>query len=122
MTASVLIVEHDPNMAQSIGFLMRRSGFTVRWAGDAETAIAAVRAQPPDLVLTATTLPGHDGHDLCRALRTERACAATRVVFVSARARAVDREKALALGADAYVTKPFASRDLVSRVRDLLEG
>ncbi|MCP5366456.1 MAG: response regulator [Hyphomicrobiales bacterium] len=122
MTASVLIVEHDPNMAHTIGFLMRRCGLEVRLAADGEAALAAARQRAPDLVLTGVTLPGPSGYDVCRALRGEPACARTRIVFVTACARPVDREKALALGADDYVTKPFAGRDLVARVQALLGG
>lgn len=76
----------------------------------------------PDLVLLGVGLPDRDGYDVCESLRADAACRDAKVVMVTAKAGAVDREKGLAVGADAYVTKPFATRDLVATVRHLLDA
>ncbi len=120
MPASVLVVDDEPNIVLSLEFLMRQAGFDVRTARDGDAALAAIAERPPDLVLLDLMIPGRDGYEICQAIRSDPACARTRIVMLTARSREVEREKGLALGADDYVTKPFSTRDLVERVRQLL--
>jgi DNA-binding response OmpR family regulator len=122
MAASVLVVDDEPNIVLSLEFLMRQAGYAVRIARDGDAALAAVAAAAPDLVLLDLMIPGKDGYAVCEAIRADPACARTRIVMLTARSREVEREKGLALGADAYVTKPFSTRELVERVRALLAG
>jgi len=120
MPASVLVVDDEPNIVLSLEFLMRQAGFDVRTARDGDAALAAIAQRPPDLVLLDLMIPGRDGYEICQAIRSDPACARTRIVMLTARSREVEREKGLALGADDYITKPFSTRDLVERVRQLL--
>jgi DNA-binding response OmpR family regulator len=120
MAASVLVVDDEPNIVLSLEFLMRQAGYEVRVARDGDAALAAIAQQAPDLVLLDLMMPGRDGYEVCQAIRADPRCAATKVVMLTARSREVEREKGLALGADDYVTKPFSTRDLVERVRQLL--
>lgn len=120
MPASVLVVDDEPNIVLSLEFLMRQAGFDVRTARDGDAALAAIAERPPDLVLLDLMIPGRDGYEICQVIRSDPACARTRIVMLTARSREVEREKGLALGADDYVTKPFSTRDLVERVRQLL--
>ena len=120
MAASVLVVDDEPNIVLSLEFLMRQAGFEVRVARDGDAALEAVAQQVPDLVLLDLMMPGRDGYEVCQAIRADQRCARTKIVMLTARSREVEREKGLALGADAYVTKPFSTRDLVERVRQLL--
>lgn len=122
MAASVLVVDDEPNIVLSLEFLMRQAGFDVRIARDGDAALAAVAERTPDLVLLDLMIPGRDGYEVCQAIRANPGCAGTKIVMLTARSREVEREKGLALGADDYVTKPFSTRDLVERVRRLLDG
>jgi DNA-binding response OmpR family regulator len=120
MAARVLIADDEPNIVLSLEFLMQASGYQVRTVGDGQEALEAVRAFRPDLVLLDVMMPTRNGYEVCRAIREDPALAATKVVLLTAKGRDSDAEKGLALGADAYVTKPFATRDLVAQVRALL--
>ncbi len=120
MPASVLVVDDEPNIVLSLEFLMRQAGFEVRIARDGDAALAAVAERAPDLVLLDLMMPGRDGYEVCQAIRGDQRCAHTKIVMLTARSREVEREKGLALGADEYVTKPFSTRELVARVRQLL--
>ena len=122
MAASVLVVDDEPNIVLSLEFLMRQAGFDVRIARDGDAALAAVAERIPDLVLLDLMIPGRDGYEVCQAIRSNPACAGTKIVMLTARSREVEREKGMALGADDYVTKPFSTRELVERVRKLLDG
>ena len=120
MAASVLIVDDEPNIVLSLEFLMRQAGYDVRVARDGDAALAAVAERVPDLVLLDVMMPGRDGYEVCQAIRANPACARTRIVMLTARSREIEREKGIALGADDYVTKPFSTRVLVDRVREML--
>lgn len=120
MAASVLIVDDEPNIVLSLEFLMRQAGYDVRVARDGDAALAAVAESVPDLVLLDVMMPGRDGYEVCQSIRANPACARTRIVMLTARSRDVEREKGIALGADEYVTKPFSTRALVERVREML--
>ena len=101
---------------------MQREGYDVRVAGDGEAALAEVAAAPPDLVLLDVMIPKRDGYDVCQTIRANPDWNDVKIVMVTAKGREIEAEKGLALGADAYVTKPFSTRDLAERVRDLLGG
>ena len=116
----VLIAERDSSMQACLRFLMEREGFTVQVVGDGEAALAAITATQPDLALVAVDLEKRDGYDLCQCCRADPDLASMKILMVTAKARAVDRDKGLALGADDYLGKPFANTNLVAKVRALL--
>ena len=120
MTRRVLVVDDEPNIVMSLRFLMEREGFEVDVAATGEAAIAALDRQPADLVLLDVMMPDLDGFEVCRRIRSNQAWHATKVVMLTAKGREAERDKGLALGADAYVTKPFSTRDLVARVKAML--
>jgi DNA-binding response OmpR family regulator len=122
MAASVIIADDDPNIVLSLEFLMRRAGYAVRVAHDGEAVLAAVADSVPDLVLLDVMMPKRNGYDVCDALRADPACRDLRIIMLTARGQAVERTKGLALGADAYVTKPFSTREVVELVRQTLAG
>lgn len=117
----VLIVDDEPNILVPLEFLMKREGYEVRCAHDGEEGLQAVREWCPDLVLLDVMMPRRDGFEVCQAIRADPLLASVRVVMLTAKGRDADVAKGLALGADAYLTKPFATQDLVQRVRELLE-
>ncbi len=120
MSARILIVDDEPSIVIPLEYLMRREGYDVVTAADGETALQAVAQAPPDLVILDVMLPRMSGFDVCRALRSEPRHGRLRILMLSAKGRESEVEKGLAVGADAYVTKPFSTRDLVARVRKQL--
>jgi DNA-binding response OmpR family regulator len=121
MASKVLIVDDEPNIVTSLEFLMRQRGYETRIARDGNEALAAVESFRPDLVLLDVMLPGRDGFEVCQKLRAE-GWGDLKIVMLTAKGRDIEIEKGLALGADAYVTKPFSTGELVARVSELLEG
>ncbi len=121
MSYTVLVVEDEPNIVLSLQFIMRQVGFTVRVASDGDQAIRAVEDYVPDLVLLDIMLPKQDGFAVCETIRNNPACRNVKIIMLSAKSREADREKALELGADEFVTKPFSTRDLGETVRRLMQ-
>jgi DNA-binding response OmpR family regulator len=120
MAKKVLIVDDEPNIVLSLEFLMKKAGFEVAVAGDGEEALRQADKFDPDLVLLDVMMPRKSGYEVCEALRADPARAATKIVMLTAKGRDTEVAKGLALGADAYVTKPFSTKDLVARVSELL--
>ena len=120
MTRKVLIADDEPNILISLEFLMKREGHQVVVARDGDEALAAIRRERPDLVLLDVMMPGKTGFDVCAAVRADESLAATKIVLLTAKGRDTDIAKGTALGADAYVTKPFSTKELAARVRELL--
>jgi DNA-binding response OmpR family regulator len=128
----VLIVDDEPNIVVSLEFLLRQQGYEVLVARDGEEALATVAARRPALVVLDVMLPGIDGFEVCRRLRegapgterSERCDGGTgpKILLLTARGRDVERIRGLEEGADAYVTKPFSTRELMQTVAGLLEG
>jgi DNA-binding response OmpR family regulator len=120
MAPSVLVVDDEPNIVVSLEYLLQRAGYDVRVARDGAEALRAVAERKPDLILLDAMMPVRDGYDVCQTLRADPAFKDVRILMLTAKSRDVDQEKALALGADEYVTKPFSTRELVERVRRIL--
>ncbi|GBD42902.1 Transcriptional regulatory protein WalR [bacterium HR40] len=118
----VLIVDDEPNIVLSLEFLMKKAGFEVEVARNGREALAALDRDPPDLLLLDVMMPEIDGFEVCERIRARPEWRRTRIVMLTARGRESERERGLALGADAYVTKPFSTRELVDKVRGMLEG
>jgi DNA-binding response OmpR family regulator len=116
----ILIVDDEPNIVMSLEFLMTREGFTVAVAADGEEALVRMREFAPDLVLLDVMMPKKSGYDVCREIRANPDWAKVKVVMLTAKGRDTESAKGLALGADAYITKPFATRDLAAQVKHLL--
>ena len=121
MSKRVLVVDDEPNIRLSLEFLMRKAGYEVTGVEDGEAALEAVKSAVPDLMLLDVTLPKLSGYEVCEAVRANPDWKDVRILMLTARGREIEREKGLALGADDYVTKPFATKDVVERVNALLE-
>ncbi|TVO60477.1 response regulator transcription factor [Denitromonas ohlonensis] len=116
----ILIADDEPNIVISLEFLMKREGFDVSIAGDGEEAIAKIRSDSPDLVLLDVMMPKKSGFDVCQEVKADPALSSTRILMLTAKGRDTEMAKGLALGADAYMTKPFSTKDLVDQVHQLL--
>ena len=121
MPAKVLIVDDEPNIVVSLQFLMNKAGFETSVARDGEEALLEVERFRPDLVLLDVMMPRRDGYEVCQQLRSS-GWDDLRIVMLTAKGRESEITKGLALGADAYVTKPFSTADLVDTVTRLLGG
>ncbi len=117
MSALILIVEDEPNLADVLEAYARQEGFHCEKAADGHTALTLYRASRPDLVLLDIMLPGKSGLDVLRAIRQD---GATPVILVTARAEEADQIVGLELGADDYIVKPFRPREVMARVRAVL--
>ena len=115
--ASVLVVDDDPGVLDVVAFTLRREGFKVDEERDGAGGLEAARARSYDIVILDVMLPGLSGTDVCRALRAE---SDVPILMLTARDAEVDRVLGLELGADDYVTKPFSTAELLSRVRAIL--
>ena len=122
MAKRVLVVDDEPNIVMSLRFLMEREGFEVEVASSGQEAVAALDRPPADVVLLDVMMPELDGFEVCQRIRSQPAWRATKIVMLTAKGRAAERDKGLALGADAYVTKPFSTRDLVAKVKQMLRA
>lgn len=120
MSQRVLVVDDEPNIVMALEFLLAKAGFAVEVARNGRDALAALDRTPPDLLILDVMMPEFDGYDVCARIRGDRRWDATRIVMLTARGRDADRDRGMALGADAYVTKPFSTRELVERVRIML--
>ncbi|MCW8904690.1 response regulator transcription factor [Sedimenticola sp.] len=121
MSQHILIVDDEKNIAISVDYLLRREGYRVSVAHDGEEGLRLIRSDRPDLVLLDIMMPKLNGFQVCEAVRQDPALAGIRIVMLTAKGRDAEKEKGLALGADAYITKPFSTRELVSQVKALLE-
>ncbi len=120
MTIKILIADDEPNILISLEYLMKREGYEVHIARDGQEALDVVRRERPRLVLLDVMMPRKSGFEVCQELRADDAVKDTLVLMLTAKGRDTDVAKGLAMGADAYVTKPFSTKDLVQKVRELL--
>lgn len=121
MTHSVLVVEDEPNILLSLEVLLSQAGFDVRAAPDGETALDEVARRPPNVMLLDVMLPKRDGYAVCEAVRANPDLTDVRIVMLTAKGRESDRERGLAAGADEFITKPFSTRDLVRRMKEIVD-
>ena len=122
MSIKLLIADDEANILLSLEYLMKREGFEVLVARDGQEALEMLQREHPRLVLLDVMMPRRNGFEVCQALRADDTLKDTRVLMLTAKGRDTDVAKGLAMGADAYVTKPFGTRELVQKVRELLEA
>lgn len=120
MSHKILIVDDEPNIVMSLEFLLKKEGFLTETAGDGDVALEKVRSFMPDLVLLDVMMPKKSGFEVCEILRSDAALSSIRIIMLTAKGRETEQAKGLALGADAYMLKPFSTKDLVARIRELL--
>ena len=120
MSASILIADDEPNILISLEFLLKRAGYNVSLARDGQQALDAILRDRPHLVLLDVMMPVKTGFEVCQAVRADDSLNGIRILMLSAKGRDTDLAKGLALGADAYMTKPFSTRELLQKVQDML--
>jgi len=120
MSKKILIVDDEPNIVISLEFLMKKEGFAVAVAVDGDDALAKAASFEPDLILLDVMMPKKSGFEVCESLRADPSRAGLQIVMLTAKGRDTEVAKGLAIGADAYVTKPFSTKDLVAKVKSML--
>lgn len=116
----LLLIEDDMPLAQTTQQYLEQFGHEVRHEEDGESGLAAVKANPPELILLDLMLPGVDGLEVCRRLRMDPSTATIPILMLTARGDEADRVAGLELGADDYMPKPYSLRELVARIRAIL--
>ena len=122
MSRRILIVDDEPNIVTSLEFLMRESSYEVRVARDGEEALRRAESFLPDLILLDVMMPQRSGFEVCRKIRENPALRDVKIVMLTAKGRDVEKDRGLNLGANAYVTKPFSTKELMNTVRGLLSA
>lgn len=120
MPKKILIVDDEPNIVLSVEFLMRREGHEVATAGDGQEAIDMLTDTRPDLMILDVMMPRKNGFEVCGEVRADPAFSAMPILMLSAKGREAEMRKGLSLGANAYITKPFSTHELVDKVNELL--
>jgi DNA-binding response OmpR family regulator len=121
MSSKLLIVDDEPSILVSLQFLMAQCGYEVHTATSGEEAIETIMKVHPDLILLDVMLPGIDGFEVCEIIRLNPKWRGIKVVFLSAKGKEEDIARGMVLGADAYITKPYANKEVVETVGGLLE-
>jgi DNA-binding response OmpR family regulator len=121
MKEKILIVDDEPEAVELVEFNLKEAGFEVVTAGDGAAALKKTREHLPSLIVLDLMLPEMNGFEVCKVLRRDPATARIPIIMLTAKAAEIDRVLGLELGADDYLTKPFSPRELVLRVKNLLQ-
>ena len=122
MPKDILIVDDEPSIVVPIQFLMEQQGYHVMIAENGEDALDLIYKYKPDLVLLDIMLPTIDGYEVCEIVRLNPSTRNIKIIFLTAKGREVEIAKGMALGADAYIVKPFSNVELVAKVNELLRN
>ena len=117
---NILIVDDEPNILLSLEFLMKKNGYNVFVGRDGQEAIDTIMSESIDLVILDIMMPEVDGLEVCRRLRANPQTEDVKVIFLSAKIKEEEIEAGYQAGADTYITKPYSTRDIVKKVKELL--
>ena len=120
MSQKIVLADDEPNLVIPIEYLLKREGFEVTVARDGQEALEAIARVRPQLVLLDVMMPRKTGFEVCQVLRADEANSGLKILLLTAKGRDDDVAKGLALGADAYMIKPFSPKELAAKVRELL--
>ena len=120
MPKKILIVDDEPNIVLSVEFLMQRDGLDVVTASDGQEAIELLASSRPDLMILDVMMPRKNGFEVCAEVRADPELSGMPILMLTAKGREAEMKKGISLGADAYITKPFSTHDLVAKVHELL--
>ena len=122
MAIDILIAEDEPSILESLDFILRRAGYSIGAVTDGDAVLDAVRRLSPRMVVLDVMLPKRSGFDVLKQIRANAELRAMPVLILTAKGQQQDRRTAEELGADGFVTKPYANADVVGAVRQLLAG
>ena len=121
MNKRVIIVEDEPNIAESLNFILKRAGYDVKWVDDGNDAVFEIQNSHPDVVVLDVMLPNRSGLEILRDIRSARAIAQTPVLMLSAKGQTKDVEIAIETGANDYIVKPFSNSKVLAKINELAE-
>ena len=121
MSKKILVADDEPNIVAALEFLLRQSGYEVHLAQNGEEALRLVETCVPDLVLLDVMMPQKSGYEVCHRIRERAEWRHIKIIMLSAKGRDAEVSRGLSMGADLYVTKPFSTRELMAKIRGLLE-
>lgn len=119
MTTRVLIAEDEPNIVESLTFLLHRAGYDVASVLDGEEALVQLRTRPPDLMILDLMLPRRNGFEVLKVVKANPALRSLPVLVLTAKGQPQDRKRAEEIGVGAFMTKPFSNREIMDEVRRL---
>ena len=122
MSKKILVADDEPNIVVALDYLLQRNGFEVHVARDGEEALRQVETLVPDLILLDVMMPQKSGYEVCKAIRARPAWRNIRIVMLSAKGRDAEVSQGMAAGADLYITKPFSTRELLAKIKNLLNA
>ena len=122
MATRILIAEDEPNIVESLTFLLRRAGYDVASVLDGEAALAHLRARAPDLMILDLMLPRRNGFEVLKVVKADPVLRSMPVLVLTAKGQPQDRKLAEEIGVEAFITKPFSNREIVEEVRRLAGG
>jgi DNA-binding response OmpR family regulator len=117
---NVLVVDDEPNILMSLDFLMRKEGYQVFVARNGKEAIEIVERQAPQVVILDIMMPEVDGYEVCQYIRQEKGLSDSKIIFLSAKNKEADIKKGYEVGADLFLAKPFSTKNLLAKVKELL--
>lgn len=120
MTKKVLIADDEVNIVISLEFLIEQAGYQLEIAHDGQEVLAKIISFDPDLILLDVMMPKINGFELCRRVRENPAWQHIKIIMLTAKGREVEVTKGLALGADAYIVKPFSTKELMAEIKQML--
>jgi DNA-binding response OmpR family regulator len=120
MPDKVLVVDDEPFILRSLGFVLERAGLTVATARNGEEALTALRDERPRLVILDVMMPRRNGYEVCEIIKGDPDLRDTYVILLTAKGQESARDRGLVAGADEYMTKPFSPSKIVERVREIL--
>jgi DNA-binding response OmpR family regulator len=120
VSKKILIADDEPNIVAALEFLLQRSGYEVHVARNGDEALKLVEATHLDLVLLDVMMPQKSGYEVCMRIRERADWRHIKIIMLSAKGRDAEVSKGLSMGADIYVTKPFSTRELMDKIKDLL--
>jgi len=121
VSKSILIADDEPNIVAAVEYLLKRSGYEVSVARNGAEALELVETRHPDLVVLDVMMPVKSGYEVCVRMRERPDWRHIKIIMLSAKGRDAEVAKGLSVGADLYVTKPFSTRDLMRKIKELLE-
>ncbi|MAO92015.1 MAG: two-component system response regulator [Rhodospirillaceae bacterium] len=119
MTTRVLVAEDEPNIVESLSFILIRSGCNVTSVSDGEAALTSIRAEKPNVVILDVMLPKMNGFEVLKAVRSDASVKDIPIIILTAKGQSQDRRMAEEIGANAFVTKPFSNQHIIETVQKL---
>ncbi len=120
MSERILVADDEADIRELVSFALRRRGYVILDAAAGDTALDLIRAEQPDLVVLDVGMPGLNGLEVVTAMKADPACASIPIIILSAKGQVVEVEQGLSVGAQRYLVKPFAPKELAAMVSEVL--